>query len=47
MNGVQDNARYDGLTDQSNLSRGPNNVDLYNDSGIVLNFYCASTKNGL
>ncbi|XP_026821267.1 mucolipin-3-like [Rhopalosiphum maidis] len=31
MNGAQDNARY-GLTDQSNLSSGSNNVDLYNSS---------------
>jgi len=46
MNGAQDNARY-GLTDQSNLSSGSNNVDLYNNSGMVLNFHWASAEYGL
>jgi len=46
MNGAKDNARY-GSSDQSNLSSGTNNVDHYNDSGMVLNFHLASTENGL
>jgi len=45
MNGAQGNARY-GLPDQSNLSGGSNNVDQYNNSGMVFHFYCASIENG-
>jgi len=46
MNGAQDNDRH-GLTDQSNLSSGTNNVDLFNDSGMGLNFHCAATESDL
>lgn len=46
MNGAQDNSRY-GPSDQSNLPNGTNNVDHYNDSGMVLNFHCTSIENGV
>lgn len=37
MNGAQNNSIY-GLTDQSNVSSGSNNADVYNDSGMIFEF---------